>query len=167
MLSNHFIFCYLFLLCLQSLPASGSFPVSQFFASGGQSTGASASVLPMNIQDWLTLGLTGLILQSRGLSRGFSSTTVWKHQFFSTQPSIMVQLSHPYMSTGKTIALTLRTFVCKVIYLLFNTLSRFVRAFFQRSRCLLISCLQSPSTVILEPEKMKCHCFHSFLLYLP
>ena len=77
--------------CLQSFPASGSFQMSQFFASGGQSIEASApaSVLPMNIQDWSPLGLTGLIsLQSKGLSRIFSSTTVQKHQFFSAQPSL-------------------------------------------------------------------------------
>ena len=76
--------------CLQSFPASGSFPVSQFFTSGGQSTGvwASASVLPMNIQDWFPLGLSGWIsLQSKGLSRVFSNTTVQKHQFFSAQLS--------------------------------------------------------------------------------
>ena len=75
--------------CLQSFPASGSFPVSQFFTSGGQSTGASASasVLPMNIQGWFPLGLTGWIsLWSKGLSRGFSSTTVQKYQFFAIQP---------------------------------------------------------------------------------
>ena len=67
--------------CLQSLPESGSFPRSQFFASGGQSTGTSASVLPMNIQDWFPLGLTGLFsFQSKGLSRVFSNTTVQKHQ---------------------------------------------------------------------------------------
>ena len=72
-------------------PASGSFPMSQFFSSGGQSIGvlASASVLPMNIQDWFPLGWTGWIsLQSKGLSRVFSSTIFWKHQFFSAQPSL-------------------------------------------------------------------------------
>ena len=76
---------------LQSFPASGSFPMSQFFPSGGQSIGVSASpsVHPMNIQDWLPLELTGLIsLQSKGLSRVFSSTTVQKHRFFGTQPSL-------------------------------------------------------------------------------
>ena len=75
--------------CLQSFPASGSFPMNQLFTSGGQSIGVSAStsVLPMNIQDWYPLGWTGLIsLQSKGLSRVFSSTTVWRHQFFGTQP---------------------------------------------------------------------------------
>ena len=77
-----------FYSCPQSFPASGSFPVSQLFPSGGQSIGvsASASVLPMNTQDWFHLGWTGwIILQSKGLSRVFSSTTVQKHQFFSTQ----------------------------------------------------------------------------------
>ena len=81
--SNHLILCLPFSSCLQCLPASGSFPVSQFFASGGQSIGvsASASVLPMNIQDWFPLGLIDLIsLQSMGLSGVFSNTTVQKHQ---------------------------------------------------------------------------------------
>ena len=76
--------------CLQSFPASGSFQMSQFFTSGGQNIGvsASASVLPMNIQDWFPLGCTGWIsLQSKGLSRVFSNTTVQKHQFFSSQLS--------------------------------------------------------------------------------
>ena len=76
---------------VQSFPASGSFPMSQFFTSGGQSIGvsASASVLPMNIQDWFPLGWTGCIsLQSKGLSRVFSNTTVQKHQFFSAQLSL-------------------------------------------------------------------------------
>ena len=77
--------------CPQSFPASGSFQMSQLFASGGQNIGvsSSASVLPMDIQDWFPLGWTGSIsLQSRGLSRVFSNTTVQKHQFFSTQPSL-------------------------------------------------------------------------------
>ena len=84
--------------CHQSFPASGSFPVSQLFTSGGQSIGTLvlASVLPMNIQDWFLLELTGLIsLLSKGLSRVFSNTTVWKHQFFSTQPSLWSN-SHVY-----------------------------------------------------------------------
>ena len=86
MLSNHLILCWL-LLCFQSFPASGSFTMSQLFASGGQSIRALASTLPMNIQGWFPLGLTGLIsLQSKGLSRVFSSTTVWRHQFFGAQP---------------------------------------------------------------------------------
>ena len=80
-----------FSFCLQSLPASGSFSMNQLFASGGQSirAPASASVLPMKIEGWFPLGLTGLMsLQSKGLSRVFSSTTVWKHQFFGAQLSL-------------------------------------------------------------------------------
>ena len=91
---------------LQSFPASGSFLMSQFFVSGGQSirVSVSASVLPINIQDWFPLGLIGLIsLQPKGLSRVFSNTTVQKYRFFGAQLSLMVQLSHPYMTIGKTI----------------------------------------------------------------
>ena len=83
--------------CLQYFPASGSFPMSQLFISGGQSIGtsASASVLPMNIQGWFPLGLTGLIsLLSKGLSRVFSSTTTWKYQFFGAQPSLLATLTY-------------------------------------------------------------------------
>ena len=90
--SNHLILCCpLLLLPSSTFPASGSFPVSWLFTSGGQSNGpsASASVLPMTIQDWFPLGWTGWIsLQSKGLSRVFSSTTVQKHQSFSAQPSL-------------------------------------------------------------------------------
>ena len=135
--------------CPQSFPESGSFQMSQLFASGGQGIGVSAStsVLPMNIQDWSPLGWTGWIsLQSKGLSRVFSNTTVQKHQFFSTQLSL-VQLSHPYMTTGKTIALTRWTFVGKVTSLLYIMLSRLVRTFLPRSKHLLISLLQSPKVI--------------------
>ena len=142
----------LFSPCPQSFSASGSFPKSRLFVSSGQSIGASASAsfLPMNIHGWSLLGLTGLI--SRGLSRIFSSTTVLKHQFFSSQPSLCSN-SHPYMTTGKTIALTIWTFVTKVMSLLFNMLSRFVIAFLPRSKHLLSSWLQSLSTVISGPRK--------------
>ena len=95
----------------------------RFFTSAGQSIGvsASASVLPMNIQDWSPLGWTGWIsFQSKGLSRVFSSTTVQKHQFFGAQLFFIVQLSHPYMTTGKTIALSRWTFVGKVMSLLYK-----------------------------------------------
>ena len=81
----------LFSFCPQSFSASGSFPESWLFVSGGQSIGVSASVsvFPMNIQVWFPIGLIGLIsLQSKGLSRVFSSTTIWKYQFFSTQPTL-------------------------------------------------------------------------------
>ena len=103
------------------------FSKSQFFTSGGQNIGASvsASVFPMTIQDWFPLGLTGLIsLQSKGLSKSLlqhhsSKASILRHSAF-----FMVQLSHPYMTTGKTIALTRQTFVGKLISLLFNMLNK-------------------------------------------
>ena len=136
--------------CLQSFLASGYFQMSHFFASGGQIIGVSAStsILLMNIQDWFPLRWTGWIsLQSKGLSRIFSNTTVQKHKFFGAQ--LVVQLSHPYMTTWKTIAFW--TFVGKVMSLLLNMLSRLVITFLPRSKRLLISCLQSPFAVVLEP----------------
>ena len=102
--------------CPQSFPASGSFQMSQFSTSGSQSIGVSTSVLvlPMNIQHWFPLGLIGWIsLQSKGLSRVFSNTTIQKHQLFGTQLPFIAQLSHSYITTGKTIALTRWTFVAK------------------------------------------------------
>ena len=87
--SNHVIISRSLLCCLQSFPASGCFPMSQLLTSGGQSIGASATVLQMNIRGWFPLGLTDLIpLLFKGLSRVFSNTTVQKHQFFGTQPSL-------------------------------------------------------------------------------
>ena len=141
--------------CNQSFPESGSFPMSQLFASGGQSNGASASasVLPMNIQGWFPSGLTGVIsLQSKGLSRVFSSTTVWKHQFFSAQPSLWSN-SHIHTWLLEKLSLTRWTFVGKVKSLLFNILSRFAIVFLPRRKHLLISWLQSPSAVIWSPGK--------------
>ena len=94
-------------------------------------------------------------LQSKGTVKSLlqhhssKASILWLSAFF------MAQLSHPYMTTGKTIALIIRTFVCEVMSLLFNTLSRFVIAFLLRSKCLLISWLQSPSAVTLEPKKIK------------
>ena len=117
--------------CLQSFPESGAFPVSQFFASDGQSIGASASALPVNIQDWFPLGLTGWICL--GLSRICSSTTVQKHQFFSLSLLYSPALTSIHMTTGKTTALTRWTFVGKVMPLLFNILPRLAIAFLPRS----------------------------------
>ena len=118
----------------------------------------------MNIQSRFPLGLTGWIsLQSKGFSRVFSNTSMQKYQFWCSA-FFTVQLSHPYMTTGKTIALTRWTFVGKVMFLLFNMLSRLVRAFLPRSKCLLISWLQSPSALILELKKIVSHCFP---IYLP
>ena len=151
-----------------SSPSPPAFNLSQhqslFFASGGQSIGvsASASVLPMNIQDWFPLGWTGWIsLQSKGLSsllqHHSSKASILRRSAF-----FVVQLSHPYMTTGKTIVLTRRTFVCKELSLLFNTLFRLVIAFLPRSKRLLISWLQSPSAVILEPPELSLSLFPLF-----
>ena len=129
--------------------------MSWLFTSGDRSIGASASVLPMNSQGWFSLGLTGLIsLQSKGLSRVFSSTTTPKHRFSALSCLYGFSLTsvHDYQ---KTIALTIWTFVRKVMSLLFNTLSRFAIAFLTRSKHFLISWLQSLSTVILEPKEIK------------
>ena len=108
----------------------------------------------MNFQDWFPLGWTGWIsLQSKGLSRvqhhSSKASILWHLDFF------IVQLSHPYMTTGKTIALTIQTFAGKVMSLLFNMLSRLVIVFLPRIKHLLISWLQSPSAVILEPQRIK------------
>ena len=122
--------------CPQSLPASASFPMSQFFAWGGQSTEVSAltSFLPKNTQDWSSLGWTDWIsLQSKWLSRVFSYTTVQRHQFFSAQLSSQ---SNSYIHTWlleKTIALTTWNFVGKVMSLLLNMLSRLVINFLPTS----------------------------------
>ena len=155
--------------CPQSFPASGYFPISQLLTSGGQSIGASASasVLPMNIQGWFPLGLTGLIsLQSKGLSRVFSNHS--SKASIQCSAFFMVQLSHSYMITGKTTALTIWTFVSKVMSLLFNMLSRLVIAFLPRSKRLLIWWLQSrfPSDFGSQ-ENNVCHCFHCFPIYSP
>ena len=134
----------LFSSCLQSFPASESFPMSQFFTSGGQSIGTSASalVLPGNIQDYFPLGWTGWIsLQSKGLSRVFYNITVQKH---SSVLGFVYGPTLTYMDLCQQSNLSA-----------FNMLSRFVIAFLPRSKHHLITWLQSPSAVILEPKKIK------------
>ena len=144
--------------------------MSQFFSSSGQSIGAlaSTSVLPMNPglisfrMDWLDLLAVQGTLKSL-LQHHSSKASVLGHSAF-----FIVQLSHPYMTTRKTIALTRRTFVGRVMSLLFHMLSRLVITFIPRSKRLLISWLQSPSAVILEPSQNEIsHCFHCFPVYLP
>ena len=117
--SNHVILCRPLLFCLQSFPASGSFLMSQFFTWGGQSIGASASasVLPMNTQDWSPLGWTGWSPCSPRDSQESSPTPQFKSIILQCSAFFIVQLSHPYMTTGKIIALTGWTFVSKVISL--------------------------------------------------
>ena len=146
--SNHLILVACFFSCSQTFQAKGSFPMSWLFTSGGQSIGvsASASVLPMNIQGWFSFRIDWFDLFAvQGTLKSFlqhhnSKTSIlWCSAFF------MIQLPHLYMTTGKTITLTLWTFVGYV--LLFNMLSRFVIAFLPRSKHLLISvnvCSQCP-----------------------
>ena len=129
---------------LQSLPASGSFPMSWFFASGGQNIGvsvsASASALPMNIQDWFPWGWIGWIsLQSKGTLKSLLQHQSSKASILPRSAFFMVQLSHPYMTTRKTIALTRWTFVDNVKSLLFNMLSRLVIASLPRSKSIIKS----------------------------
>ena len=142
--SNHLILSS----SLQSFQASGSFPRSQFFPSGGQSIGASAfSISPSNEysglisfrMDWLDL------LAVQGTLKSLLQHHSLKASVLQCSALFMVQLSHPYMTTGKTIALTRRTFVGKVMYLHFNMLSRLDIAFLPRSKHLLVSWLKSPS----------------------
>ena len=110
---------------------------------------------------WLDLLAVQGTLKSLLQHLSSKASILWHSVFF------IVQLSYPYMTTGKTIALTKRTFVDKVMSLLFNMLSRLVITFLPGSKCLLISSLQSPSAVILEPKKIVCHCFHCFPIYWP
>ena len=154
----------------QSFPTSGSFPESVLCIRWPNYWSFSFSISPPNEHpvlisfrmDWLDcLAVQGTL---KGLLQYHSSkTSILRHSAF-----FIVQLSHPYLTTGKTIALTRQTFVGKVMSLLFNMLSRLVIAFLPRSKCLLISWLQSLSAVILEPPKNKvCLCFHCFPTDLP
>ena len=155
---------------LQTFPSSGSFLMSQLVVSGSQNIGASASasVLPMNTQDWFPSGWTGWIsLQSKGLLKSLLQLHSSKASILGRSAFFIVQVSHPYRTTGKTIALTRQTFVGKVMSLLFNMLSRLIITFLPRSKCLLISWLHSPSAVIWGPKKIVFHCFHCFPIYLP
>ena len=152
--SSHLILCRPLLLLPPIPPSIRVFSNESTFCMRWPNIGvsASASVVPMNTQDWSPLGWTGWIsLTLKSLLQHHSSkaSIFWCSAFFT------VQLSHPYMTTGKTIALTRRTFVGKVISLLFNMVSRLVMTFLPRSKCLLISWLQSPSAVIFEPQKIK------------
>ena len=147
--------------CLQS------FPLSQLLASGDQSIGTSASesVLPVNIQGWFLLGLTGFILLSKGLLRVFSSTTIQKHWFFLWRSAFfLVQLSRLYMTTGKIVALTMWTFVSKVMSLPFTTLPRSFPSKKQVS-------FNFMAAVIIcsdfgAQENKVCHCFYFSPFYL-
>ena len=145
MLSNHVILCRPFLRLPSIFPSIRVFSKELLFTSGGQNIGALASALvfPMNIQSWFPLGLTGLIsLQSKGLSRVFSNTTIWKHHYLALSLLHGPTITFIY-DYWKSHIFDWTTFVSKVMSLLFNTWSRFVITFLSRSKCLLISCLQS------------------------
>ena len=155
MSSNHLILCHPLLLLLSIFPSIRVFSNESVFSSGGQSIGVSASVFPMNIYDisfridyFDLLAVQGTVKSL--LQHHSSKASILGHSAF-----FMAQVSHPYMTTRKTIGLTTRTFVGKVMFPLFNMLSRLVIAFLSRNKRLLISWLQSPSAVILEPPKIK------------
>ena len=152
--ANHLILCHPLLLLPSIFPNISIFSnESVLCIRWPEYWGFSFSIsLPMNIQDLFPLGLTGLIsLQSKSLLQYHSS----KASVLQRSAFFIVQLSHLYMTTGKTIVLTRWTFVGKVMFLLLNMLSRLVIVLILRSKHLLASWLQSPSAVILEPKKMK------------
>ena len=152
--SNHLILCRPLLLWPSIFPCIRVFSNEPVFASDGKRIGASALVLPMNIQDWFPLALTALIsLQSKGLSRVFPNTTVQNNQFFSAQLSLWSNSPiHTWWLLGK-LTFDIWNFVGKVMSLPFNTLSRWVIAFLPRSKRLSLSWLQSQSAVVLKPHK--------------
>ena len=154
--SSHFILCRPLLLLPSIFPSIRVFSSVSVLASGGQRivVSDSSSILPMNIlisfrMDWLDLLAVQRTLKSL-LQHHSSKASILQHSAF-----FIVQLSHPYMTTRKTKALTRWTFVGKIMSLLFNMLSRLVITFLPRSKHLLIWWLQSPSAVILEPPKIK------------
>ena len=153
MLSYHLILCHLFLLLPLNFHPSGSIPMSQIFASGGQTIGASPSALPMNIQGWFPLGLTDLISLLSKESKESSPAP----QFKSSNSSALIILYGPTVTSvrdcWKTIALIIGTFVSKLMSLLFNMLSRFVIAFLPRSKRLLISCFSHCLQWFWSPSK--------------
>ena len=168
--SNHLILCRPLLLLPSVIPSIRVFSnESVLHIRWPKCWSFSYSISPSNEcsglisfrMDWLDLlavqGTVKSLLQHHS-----SKASILRHSAF-----FIVQLSHPYVTTGKTIALTRRTFVDKVMSLLLNMLSRLAIAFLPRSKCLFISWVQSPSTVILEPKKTKPLSFHCFPIYLP
>ena len=168
MLSNHLILCHPLLLLPSTFPSIRVFSnESALHISWPKYWSFSFNISPSNEHpglnslrmDWLDHAVQGT-LKSLLQHHSSKASTLRCSAFF------IVQLSHQYMTTGKTIALTRWTFVGKLMSLLFNKLSRLVITFLPRSKHLLISCLQSPSAVILEPPEIVCHCFHCFPIYL-
>ena len=168
--SNHLIFCCLLLLLPSIFPSIRVFSNElALYIRCPKDWSFSFNIIPSKEHpglisfrmDWLDLLAVQGTLKSLLQHHSSKASILWCSAFF------IVQLSHPYMTTGKTIALTRWTFVSKVMSLLFNVLSRLVITFLPRSKHLLISWLQSPSAVILEPRKIKSDSFHCFPIYLP
>ena len=159
-----------FFSCLQSFPASGSFssklalhirwPKYWSFILSLSPSNEYSGLISFRM-DWFDL------LAVQGTLKSLPQHHSPKPSILQHSAFFLVHLLHPYMTTGKTMSSTRWTFVAKVVSLLFTALSGLVIAFFPRSKCLLISWLQSALAVILEPKKIKCHCFHSFPIYLP
>ena len=168
--SSHLILCHPLLLLPSIFPSIRVFSnESALCIRWPKDWSFSFNISPINEQPrlisfrmgWLDLLAVQGTVKSLLQHHSSKASVLWHSAFF------IVQLSQSYMTTGKTIALTRRIFVDKVTSLLFNMLSRLVLAFLPRSKCLLISWLQSPSAVILEPPKIVCHYFHCFPIYLP
>ena len=165
--SNHLILCYPFLLLPSVFPSIRVFsnesvlhirwPRYWSFSFSIRTSNENSGLISFRM-DWFDLLAVQGTLKSLLQHHSLKASILWCLAFF------IVQLSHPYMTTGKTIALTRQTFVGKGMSLLLNMLSRLVITFLPRTKCLLISWLQSPSAVILEPKKMLCYCFP---IYLP
>ena len=171
---NHLILCHPLLLLPSIFPSISVFSNESALCRCPKYWSFSFNISPSNEHselisfrmDWLGLLAVQRTLKSL-LQHHSSKASSLRHSAF-----FIVQLSHPYMTTGKTIALTRWMFIGKVIFLLFNMLSKLVVTFLSSSKCLLISWLQSSSAVILEPPKIKSashcfHCFPSFSIYLP
>ena len=167
--SNHLILCCLLLLMFSIFPSiRGISSESALHIRWPKYWSFTFSIiLPMNIRSWLPLGLSVLmLLLSKKTLKNLLLHHSLKVSILQCSAFFMVQLSHLYVTNGKSIALTARTFVSKVMSLLFNTLSRFVIAFLPRRKHLLILWPQSPSILILQPKKIVCHRFHFFPFYL-
>ena len=168
--SNHLILCCPLLLLPSIFPIIRVFSNESFllfrwpkywsFSFSTSPSNEYSGLISLKI-DWFDLLVVQGTLKSL-LQHHSSKASILQHSAF-----FMVQLSHPHRTTRKTVALAMPTFVSKVTPLLFNMLSRFIIAFLSRSKHLLISWLQSPSAVILEPKKIKCHCFYFLPFYLP
>ena len=168
--SNHFILCRPLLFLPSIFPSSRVFskesvlcirwPKYWSFSLSTSPSNDYSGLISFRI-NWLNL------LTVQGNLKSILQHNSSKASILQPSAFFMIQLSYPYMTTGKTITLTMWTFVSKVMFLLFNMLPRFFIAFLLRSKHLLISWLHSPSAVIFQSKKIKCHCFHCFHIYLP